>query len=566
MIKLQQFNVLAFTYDRLKNSKFNINITPLEAQQNEELIALADSEVLRAIRRVTKHPFDRFMLDYYLLEKKKITKLKNSTVNRNRIAEINNFIMRQLFIPDYISITTSKKVSYKKIGRDGFYVNGVHFVRLLCGASQARTNRSIFVSSAIHNELNEILQCGCNMDIEIIAAKYSAYFALTASSSIRVSTPRVCVVPDKEIQMTKTVDWVDESENGKQDIITRQEKELNFNLWDGMGLISPEFAEKWSNELELGYNTSAFCIRSVWVKGMCCVFDFHKFSKEIAHKNIVKDLYGNEVNIDNIDIIISQSQFKMWSAYKSWQDYEEKLIKSGINWGITKIAPKEDDEKHFCRSNYQFLQVLNLNNDDLFELCQPTIDLMNGVMGGSLENMELYLLGKNAKKEDLQDKWDNIRDNFTKALLLAPELIEDNYIYNRIVDSLNKRIRQTYIGKILMQSNFQVLISDPYGYCQHIFGMEITGLLKDREFYSNYWNRKGVSEVIAQRSPLTWRSEVNLLPLVKNEQTEYWYKYIKSGIIFNVWGVDCLLAGGADFDFDILYTTDNPMMIKGRYK
>jgi hypothetical protein len=239
------------------------------------------------------------------------------------------------------------------------------------------------------------------------------------------------------------------------------------------------------------------------------------------------------------------------------------LRKSGIQWGISKISPKE--EKDYIRTNYQFLQVLNLQDSDIDELCKLTIDWLKSVSGGSVEQMELYLLGKLAKENEQDKIYDNIQDDFLKALMLDQNLIKDNYIKNRIVNSLNKRIRETYIGKLLVQGNFQTMIADPYALCEHIFGLEINGLLKEFEHYSNYWNKRNIKDVAGMRSPLTWRSEVNLLHLQNNSNTNEWYKYITSGIIFNVFGYDAMLSGGADFDGDLICTTNNKTILKCRY-
>ena len=197
-------------------------------------------------------------------------------------------------------------------------INGKEYVRLLCGAGNARRNTVFFVQRDIYEPLDKILRNG-HKPLKITESKYNAYYALSNSATYSVSEPRVCVVPDKEIQMVKKVDWV--TENEPDDIIEEQERELTFNLWDGMGICSPELAEKWAQDLELDYVPCSFCIRNYFVKGMVCVFDFHKFSREVAHKNIITDLYGNEVNTDDIDMIITESQFKLWKGYTSWQDY-----------------------------------------------------------------------------------------------------------------------------------------------------------------------------------------------------------------------------------------------------
>lgn len=539
MKKLQQFDIFSFSFSRLKNNNFNINITLDQAKSNDEIIQLADNEVLRAIRRITNHPYSKDILDSLTLQRKDIIKAESSYDNKQKISEINGLINQQLFIPEYVSITTDKKTDYYKIGKNGFLINNVKYVRLLCGAGHARTNRTMFVSSKIYGQINSILKNGANK-AKLVYAKYNAYYSLTSSATYEVSKPRVCVVPDKLIKMTKHVDFV--TEDSYQDIVTECDKELEFNLWDGMGLISPEFANQWCKDIELDYLPSAFLIRCAFIKGLVCVFDFLKFANDVAHKYIIKDLYGFEHDVRDIDIIITQSQFKLWNCYDNWAHYEACLRKSGIQWGISKVTPKRD--KDFIRTNYQFLQVLNLKDEDIEELCKPTVNWIKGVSGGDIQQMKLYLLGKLAK-ENGQDKiYENVQDDFLKALMLDENLIKDNYIKNRIVSSLNKRIKESYIGKLLVRGNFQTMINDPYALCEYIFGLEIKGLLKEFEHYSDYWNNRGVKEVAAMRSPLTWQSEVNLLHLQNTPNTNEWYKYITSGIIFNVWGYDNMIHAG----------------------
>lgn len=560
MTKLQQFDIYAFNFSRLKNNNFNLtNIDPNQARLNEEIISLADNEVLRAIRRITHHSYCEKTLTDLISSRKYLYKQKNTEQNKLEIKNINKEITKQLFVPEYVSITTEKKRDYNIIGKNGFSINGRHYVRLLCGAGHARTNRTMFVLEEIHAELNSILKNGAN-SIKMVAAKYNAYFSLTSSSTYIVSNPRVCVVADKEVKRIKRVDWV--TEDAYQDIIEECDKELEFNLWDGMGIISPQFAEQWAKDIGLDYLPSAYCIRSAYIKGMVCVFDFCKFAREVANKHTVTDIYGVSYNVEEIDIFITQSQFKLWNAYDSWQHYESCLEESGIQWGVSRFTPQVD--KDFIRTNYQFIQVLQMKDIDIEELCRPTIDWIKSVSGGDISAMSLYLMGRLAKESNPYKIWNNIQDSYLKALLLCPDLIRDNYIKNRIVASLNKRIRETYIGKLIVEGNFQTMLGDPYAFCEYIFGLEIKGLLKENEHFSWYWNKKGIKQVVAMRSPLTWRSEVNLLNLQDNSQVKEWYKYIKSAIIYNVWGCDHMLHAGSDLDGDIVCTTSNPVFLRCR--
>lgn len=548
LLKLQQFNILSLTYERLAKCDFHLDITLDEAVYNDEIIQLADNEVLRAIRRITKHPYDEHKFKDLWKSREIVIKQKSGKENKRLVKELTRSIEKMLYIPEYVCVYTEKKAKYGKIGRSGFWINGVKYRRLLCSAGQARTNRTMFVSEKIYKELHNILKNGCH-DVKIELAKWNAYYSLTSSATFRVSEPRVCVVKDCEVERLTEVEWVTEyPSNEQEDDIDTREVNLKFNLFDGMGLISPDKAIEWAGELELDHTPSAFIIRSAFVKGLVATFDFHKFARkleeQIGETPMLTDIYGNRYNPYEIDIVLSESQFKLWRGYKSWEEYCECLKKSKIHWGVSKFTPKI--EKDYIRTNYQFLQVLNLSDEDIANLCQPTIDWLNGIKGGDVDQMQLYLLGKAVKEQNPEKLWQGIQDHFVRALLLDKRLIADPYIQSRIVNSLNKRVEESYFGKILIAGNYQIMVSDPYAFCEHMFGLEVKGLLNRNEHFSHYWNQRGVKEVAAMRAPLTWRSEVNLLNLQNNEETKEWYKYQTDTIVYNVFGVDCMLHAGSD--------------------
>lgn len=554
MQKLQQFNTISLNYDRLENANFNLILSQQDAFNNDELIALADNECLRAIRRITNHPFNEETLISLLKQKKFLIKQENTQENKQQIKSINNQISKMLFISEYVCVQTDKKSKYKKIGKNGFTLNGEKYIRLLCGAGHARTNRAMFCKQSIYKELDKFMRCGCS-DIEIVPAKWNAYYALGSSATHQVETPRICVVADKEIEMEKLVDFVYEQE--PQDKIVREYKKLKFNLWDGMGLISPSFANKWSQQLGMDYLPSAFIVRYAFIKGLVCVFDFHKFANEIAKKEIITDIYGTTYNINDIDIILTESQFKMWKGYKDWQSFETISKELGWSWGITKVTDKLGDIKETVLTNYQFLQVLDTIDKDIQELCQPTVDWIKGVCGNDLDKTLLYLLGKIANQDNTFNQWGNISDNFIKALLVKPELIKDSYIQKRILQSINKRINDSYMGRLIINGTYQLILGDPYALCEYVFGVDIKGLLKENEHYNYYWSDKFVDKICGLRSPLTWRAEVNELNLIENDKTKEWYKYLNACTIYNVWGCDNLIMSGHDYDGDGEFFTDN---------
>lgn len=550
MQKLQQFYVLKFNSSRLKKDKYNININIKSARKNGELIALGDNQVLRSIRKIKGKEVDLDFVNELFKERRRITRRKKCVENKQKILQIDKDIDNLLFIPEYVSVVIDKHSDYKHMIEHKFTINGKKYVRLLCGAGNARRNTVFFVQEDIYEELDKILRNG-HKPLKITESKYNAYYALSNSATYSVSEPRVCVVPDKEIQMVKKIDWVTESE--PDDIIEEQEKELTFNLWDGMGICSPELAKQWSQDLDLDYVPCCFCIRNYFVKGMVCVFDFHKFSREVAGKHIITDLYGKEVDTDNIDMIITESQFKLWKGYDSWQYYLDCCKENGGRWGVTKFTPKEDKTAVF--TNYQFLQVLNLDTPEkIKELCEPTVEWFDKITSQDSNYSLLYLLGSLCDKplnemetEEFMDIFNTLEPS-VRALILNRDLINDTYIKTKLARSLNRKIEESYLGKLMVNGNFQFMISDPYALAEHIYGLEVKGLLKEHEHYSQYWNNRNIDKVVAMRAPLTYSSEANLLNLQNNDKVNEWYKHLYSGIVHNVWGVDCMQYADGDFD------------------
>ena len=116
----------------------------------------------------------------------------------------------------------------------------------------------ILVREDFEEELKQRLRCGAK-SVKITKNKYNAYFALSSSATYSIPKPKVFLIDDCEIEMDKKVDWISKippEEKGKianNEKVTEAIKTLTFNLFDGCGAISVEFAKKIAEELELDY-------------------------------------------------------------------------------------------------------------------------------------------------------------------------------------------------------------------------------------------------------------------------------------------------------------------------
>lgn len=597
---------MKFKSNRLKKFNYDISLTFDEAKKLGEIVALADNQILRSIRDITKHTinYDKLEVLYKLREKlkhKKSKTYKSTTLKKyneiiqklsakskkhplvisikeklispnlqvsKQIQSIQDKINRTMFIPEYISVVIEHEKQYNYLYANGFKVNGVIYRRLSCSAGQARVSTVIFCSEVIIDELEEVLNNNRNKNVPVVPSKFNAYFGLSGSATYRVSEPRFIVVKDFINKATFMASYVTETAYGEDDIIEDKEVTLDMNRTDGMGLITYEQSSKWAAELGLDWTPSQWCVRQNFIKGMLCTFPIIEFCKEKNNGNyivdtIYKDENGEYIKADlrNYDVIISESQFKLWSSFRSVNEYIGNYHKNKLYWGVSQYTPKQP--KDTLRLNYQFIQALNLKQTDIEPLASKFVDWVQGVTYGNIYYMFLFLLGTNITKESIMQFLNGSDSYWIKALIANPELKNDTYINKKIYNLIKVKIQNACLGEIIVDGNFQVLVYDPYGFMQHVCGLEVKGLLKEGEFYSNYWNEKGVSVVDGMRSPLTFQAEHVKLNLRNDDEVNEWYKYCKQGIILNYHGHEVVNFGGADADYDILATTSNPEIISG---
>lgn len=541
----RQFYIYKFDSNFLDKNKYNITLSFKKAKENNQIIAVSDSQMLRSIRDIQNRYIDKYKLELLFNKREDIKNLPSSKVNSDLIKDINKQINTMMFVPEYVSVVISNKNHYKKIFKNGIVINNKKYHRFSCSASQARVNTIILVLDDIREELYKRLNNGRH-DKALNPSKFNAYLGLSSSATIPVSTPRVCVVPDCIISRKTLVNYVTEVDKPlEDDIIEEKYADIDYNYFDGMGLITPEQSSKWALELGLDWVPSEWCIRNAWIKGMVCTFPIKEFCEKVNNgKYTIETIYKNEdgtpklADLRNIDVIISESQFKMAGCYDSYEEYERNCITNKLSWGISRYTPKYD--KNCLYLNYQSIQTLKLSHDDIISLCDETVKWIKGVTRDDIMHTILFLMGKSVSKNGIEEFIRSSDNYWLKSIIVNNNLTKDPYISGKIYDNIINKIKNACLGKIAVEGNYQVIVSDPYAMMQHICGIEPTGLLNENEYYSAYWNRKGVKTVDSMRSPLTYRSEHNILDLKESDELNHWYRYLTTGIVVNVHGDDVL--------------------------
>ncbi|MEQ3205434.1 hypothetical protein AAA089_09805, partial [Faecalibacterium prausnitzii] len=275
---------------------------------------------------------------------------------------------------------------------------------------------------------------------------------------------------------------------------------------------------------------------------------------------MIKDSWGNYKDINRVQVILTTSMLKLWDSYHSCEDYFENCRENHYHFSVTKTCELELDEER--NLNYQFIQSYQLTNDEIRELVKPTLDEIKGVMGGDWRKALLYMRGSGMR--DDPNYINSLENDYIKALMIEPKMIDDPYVQNRIRYFIKKRISQAKTGVVKVRGNFQVASGDPYALCQSIFGMEVTGLLKAGEIYSRFWNDRDVKRVACFRAPMSCHNNIVLRNLNSNDDCKNWYRYMKTVTILSAWDNTCAALNGADFDGDLIFSTDNNVLIRNK--
>lgn len=434
---------------------------------------------------------------------------------------LNSQINKVLFVPDVVNVyVDGKKSDFHVFRTKGFDFNGSHYLYLCSGAGQIRRNTATFIKEEYRERIVETINCGLDKKTsEFILAKYSAYFALSFSSILWVRTPRVCVIKDFFRTLpNQNVDFICKDESGKSKIEVRK-MDLELNCADGQGLIDPEFAQLWAEDMELPFTPCSFVARSCFVKGNLATFDFKEYAK-MHNITTITDRWGTIYNIDEIDVILSESQFKTAKYYDSWEEYLSYAKKGNIHWGVARYNKHYDEDAVLV--NYQYIQALTLSKEDIQGLIKPTIDWIKQVCTGKILPALLYSFGAKATDATYQQMYGTAQTNVMKAIVKNIDFLQDSYVQSKIYKNIIESINKAKIGKIWVEGNYQFMIADPVAQCQAALGLEPVGIIKADQVYSNYWAKKNVPKVDLCRSPMIDMHEHNPCEVIlNNKEADY---------------------------------------------
>lgn len=540
---------------RLRNNKWKLTLPLSEARRNEEIISLADSQVLRWIDELNGITDADQRARDIKAEIKRLRREPNSVQNRRAVKQLYAQLDSIQFKPDYMCLIIDKEKDYYRACK-GFSINGITYRRLLGTNGGIKNSTIVFVSERHVDELRRRIDNGRNPEVPLVPAKLEAYKALTCSASTPVSLPNgILVVSDVETEFLSDIVYLTDEADGEPVMEERKQSKIEMDASDGYGIMLPSLAQRWSEEIGLDYMVAGANTRFSFEKGMVFTFDFLDFAENVAKKYIVKDAWGNEVDIRNVELILTTSMVKLWDSYDSCDDYVQNCIDNGYTFGIAKACPKVLESERSL--NYQFIQSYDLDDDDIERLIAPTMNEIRDVLGGDWRKTVLFMKGDSLREDRLAD----VESDYVKALMIDQRMLNDPHVVNSVYRLIRNRINEAKVGVLKVHGNYSIVSGDPYSLCQHIFGLPVTGLLKAGEIYNKYWSDCGAERLACFRAPMTCHPNIRAVHPSKSEDAAYWFRYMNACTIFNSWDTASAALNGMDFDGDLVMLTDNEVLV-----
>lgn len=406
------------------------------------------------------------------------------------------------------------QIYYFDVAKDliyhGFTYKGEKYIYFTSSAGQIRTKKCVFIKESVYKQHEKTMMCG--LTIDAINAKggnnpnkHLAYLALNNSATDLwedFDIDKAIVIDDFETKVFGTFDFVDD----KDFVVKRMSDYVPISHTDGAGMMLPC----------MGKNRM---VRLPWIKGLLGVFDFVRFINEHECSPIIKDIYGKEHDViaEDIQVIFTKSQFKMYKYYDSWEQYKAYYKEFGCTAGFTNI---EEDRIPDATINYQMLQSLtDVTDEEVQLIIHDSVDRLENIC----TNVD------NIRKIFGATPYNQYKTAFQEAIIIYPELLNDAYIRNKIREIKNSMVMNYKSGKLRVRGKYTFLLPDFYAACEYWFchNDNPEGLLADGEVFCSLFPKH--DELDCLRSPHLYKEHAVRTNIAcksfgeRKEQIQKWF-------------------------------------------
>ena len=389
----------------------------------------------------------------------------------------------------------------KHFYENGFYVDGVHYVRYKRSAGSSREGKCLFIDERLYKAMSKWSSCGLKPQTDL--ASWESYKALSLSSikgTVEIPLDGILFVPDYKSTFTDEVVSI-ELQDRK---LTAEQKqtEITNDIWDGESLLDESvFINGYSDKHML-------LLRNKFFKS--CAFRT-KLQKWIKDKNMaIDDLktrgFTLATDVSQIVMVTTPNSLKYLKFVGGLTEKNiRKWIESADNtFGVVKW---DKNTRFFhgdmVQSSYQLLNTLGLDKAQAEELLKPSFDYIS-LIRNDVEFMRYHFADAYAREKDGEER--RVADGLAERaevifrLLMSYTTFDSTALYvdfrDDVVSGLKGNLRR---GHILLNGTNATLFGNGPELLKYIAGEEVTSELKKGQIYSKRFVNG--AKLLCARSP-----------------------------------------------------------------
>lgn len=438
--------------------------------------------------------------------------------------------------------------------KNGFYMDGIKFIRYKRSAGSARTGKCLFIDEKLYPAIHKWEMCGLeiNEGDDCDLAGIESYISLTASSivgAIKIKPENILLVDDYESVFKDSVVAVGAGPDGHL-VAEEKEVEVSNSIWDGESLIDKSLMGEYS---PYGF----VLLRNSFFKSAAFNCNLQKWFADNGITD-VGQLNGKTYakRIEDVLFVITPSSLK----YLKYGTFEDWLHNVGGVYGVVKHEkkPKFLGGKG-VKVSYQLINTLAMTKSDVAEFLEPSLKYLD-LIKRDIAAFRYHIHFKAQNEDDVSVKTRN--DVIYRILGVSDEFTRTKLFQDFKKETVHAYISELKLGHIIVNGNYSVLCGNPMELLRHVIGrfdgesMLGVGHIHTKRF--EYGKR-----LLGCRSPHTSSGNVLLTTNVEDNQIDRYFNFTTEIVAINSIGENILQRlSGADFDSDTMLITDNEILIR----
>lgn len=488
-------------------------------------------------------------------KRQKLSQLfREAQLNKEKYLKHTKEDIRTIFYNDGVNV---EYITRKKNG-DIIKRETIHYKMLYRSTGKAKKGSCMFICDRLYKKAIKFLYMGIKLPKKNSPiVEISAYAPLISSAivgKVKINPKNILILKDVDRYFDTKVVAVKTDENRQCYAEHIDNYKLKNTLFDGQALIDSSIFPEWGN----GY----ILLRHHFCKMAAFSTNIQQFFKDYFGDDYyfatVKDMFGNEHCVKDIELITTDNAMKWLKFDISYEYWCEKVYENNCMFGIVKTA-HESKLGEVQRMSYQMVNCLDES-------------IMENVVKESVDYVEML---KQNDDEFLKylEKNKNFSNDYEVLIALCEQnrdFLRSSYFRRRKEFIIKNYVLNMKSGKLIQNAENLVVVGSPYAMLLYAATGKEDSVDDDDTFFVEsgtiqcYTERFNSGEYLAFfRSPFNSQNNLTYLHNTYHKKLDKYFNLGRQCIAINMNGTDAQdRNNGMDMDSDSGYTTNQPDIVQ----